>query len=80
MAQMFVNNASRQRGLVCQYDVVCFDEISGISFDFSRGKESGCMVWGRPLRYDATIIQQEQHVSNFQLQQGDSYVSGRSYP
>lgn len=56
VAQMFVNNSSGQRGLVCQYDVVCFDEISGISFDqkdgvnimkgymesgeFSRGKES----------------------------------------
>jgi ATP-dependent Lon protease len=56
VAQMFVNNANGQRGLVCQYDVVCFDEISGISFDkkdginimkgymesgeFSRGKES----------------------------------------
>jgi ATP-dependent Lon protease len=53
---MFVNNANGQRGLVCQYDVVCFDEVSGISFDqkdgvnimkgymesgeFSRGKES----------------------------------------
>ncbi|MCL5999776.1 MAG: protease Lon-related BREX system protein BrxL [Chloroflexi bacterium] len=56
VARMFVNNASGQRGLVCQYDVVCFDEIAGISFDqkdgvnimkgymesgeFSRGKES----------------------------------------
>ena len=56
VAQMFVNNATGQRGLVCQYDIVCFDEISGISFDkkdginimkgymesgeFSRGKES----------------------------------------
>ncbi|MDC3225111.1 BREX system Lon protease-like protein BrxL, partial [Mariniblastus sp.] len=56
VAQMFVNNASGQRGLVCQYDVVCFDEVSGIKFDqkdgvnimkgymesgeFSRGKES----------------------------------------
>jgi ATP-dependent Lon protease len=53
---MFVNNSTGQRGLVCQYDVVCFDEISGVSFDqkdgvnimkgymesgeFSRGKES----------------------------------------
>jgi ATP-dependent Lon protease len=53
---MFVNNANGQRGLVCQYDVVCFDEVSGISFDqkdgvnimkgymasgqFSRGKEN----------------------------------------
>ena len=56
VARMFVNNTSGQRGLVCQYDVVCFDEVSGISFDsndgvnimkgymesgeFSRGKES----------------------------------------
>ncbi len=56
VARMFVNMASGQRGLVCQYDVVCFDEISGVSFDqkdgvnimkgymesgeFSRGKES----------------------------------------
>ena len=56
VAQMFVNNSTGRRGLVCQYDVVCFDEVSGISFDqkdgvnimkgymesgkFSRGKES----------------------------------------
>ena len=56
VAKMFVNMSSGQRGLVCLYDVVCFDEISGISFDqkdgvnilkgymasgeFSRGKES----------------------------------------
>ena len=56
VAKMFVNNANGQRGLVCHYDVVCFDEVSGISFDqkdgvnimkgymasgeFSRGKES----------------------------------------
>src|SRR5262249_58629114 len=55
VARMFVNMATGQRGLVCQYDVVCFDEISGVSFDqkdgvnlmkgymesgeFSRGKE-----------------------------------------
>jgi ATP-dependent Lon protease len=37
VAKMFVNNASGQRGLVCQYDVVCFDEISGISFDQKDG-------------------------------------------
>ena len=53
---MFVNMANGQRGLVCSYDVVCFDEVSGVSFDqkdgvnimkgymasgeFSRGKES----------------------------------------
>ena len=56
VAKMFVNNANGQRGLVCQYDIVCFDEVSGISFDqkdgvnimkgymasgqFSRGKEN----------------------------------------
>lgn len=56
VAKMFVNNASGQRGLVCQYDVICFDEVTGVSFDqkdgvnimkgymesgeFSRGKES----------------------------------------
>ena len=56
VARMFVNMANGQRGLVCQYDVVCFDEVSGISFDqkdgvnimkgymesgeFSRGQES----------------------------------------
>ena len=56
VARMFVNNSTGQRGLVAQYDVVCFDEISGVSFDqrdgvnimkgymesgeFSRGRES----------------------------------------
>lgn len=56
VAKMFVNMSSGQRGLVCLYDVVCFDEVAGISFDqkdgvnilkgymaageFSRGKES----------------------------------------
>lgn len=56
VAKMFVNNSNGQRGLVCQYDVVCFDEVSGVSFDqkdgvnimkgymesgeFSRGAES----------------------------------------
>jgi len=34
---MFVNNSTGQRGLVCQYDVVCFDEISGVSFDQKDG-------------------------------------------
>jgi len=37
VAKMFVNNANGQRGLVCQYDVVCFDEVSGISFDQKDG-------------------------------------------
>ena len=62
---MFVENTAKgRRGLVCQYDVVCFDEVSGISFDqkdgvnimkgymesgeFSRGKES--------IRADGSIV------------------------
>lgn len=40
VAKMFVNNANGQRGLVCQYDVVCFDEVSGISFDQKDGVKS----------------------------------------
>jgi ATP-dependent Lon protease len=71
VARMFVNMASGQRGLVCQYDVVCFDEISGVSFDqkdgvnimkgymesgeFSRGKES--------IRADGGIVM----VGNFDV-------------
>jgi len=71
VAKMFVNNNSGQRGLVCQYDVVCFDEISGISFDskdgvnimkgymeageFSRGKES--------IRADGSMV----FVGNFEV-------------
>src|SRR6218665_59417 len=65
VAKMFVENTAKGcRGLVCQYDVVCFDEVSGISFDqkdgvnimkgymesgeFSRGKES--------IRADGSIV------------------------
>jgi len=64
VARMFVHMGTGQRGLVCQYDVVCFDEISGVSFDqkdgvnilkgymesgeFSRGKES--------IRADGCIV------------------------
>lgn len=71
VARMFVNNATGQRGLVCQYDVVCFDEVSGISFDqkdgvnimkgymesgeFSRGKES--------IRADGSLVL----VGNFEV-------------
>jgi ATP-dependent Lon protease len=71
VARMFVNNATGQRGLVCQYDVVCFDEISGVSFDqkdgvnimkgymesgeFSRAKES--------IRADGGIVM----VGNFEV-------------
>jgi ATP-dependent Lon protease len=37
VARICVNNTNGQRGLVCQYDVVCFDEVSGISFDQKDG-------------------------------------------
>jgi len=71
IAKMFVNNSTGQKGLVCQYDVVCFDEIGGISFDskeginimkgymesgeFSRGKES--------IRADGSMV----FVGNFDV-------------
>jgi ATP-dependent Lon protease len=71
VAKMFVNMGSGERGLVCKYDVVCFDEVSGISFDqkdginimkgymesgeFSRGKE--------PIRADGGIVM----VGNFDV-------------
>ena len=71
VAKMFVNNATGQRGLVCQYDAVCFDEVSGVSFDqkdgvnimkgymesgeFSRGQES--------IRADGSIVL----VGNFEV-------------
>lgn len=71
VAKMFVNMGSGERGLVCKYDVVCFDEVSGVSFDqkdgvnimkgymesgeFSRGKE--------PIRADGGIVM----VGNFDV-------------
>lgn len=71
VANMFVNNATGQRGLVCLYDVICFDEISGVSFDqkdgvnimkgymesgeFSRGKEN--------IRADGCVVM----VGNFDV-------------
>ncbi len=64
VARMFVNNASGQRGLVCQYDVVCFDEIAGVSFDQKDGvnimkgyMESGEFSRGREsIRADGCIV------------------------
>jgi ATP-dependent Lon protease len=47
VARMFVNNATGQRGLVCQYDVVCFDEISGVSFDQKDGVNIMKATWSR---------------------------------
>ncbi len=64
VARMFVNNANGQRGLVCQYDVVCFDEVSGVSFDQKDGvnimkgyMESGEFSRGREnIRADGGIV------------------------
>jgi ATP-dependent Lon protease len=71
VARMFVNNANGQRGLVCQYDVVCFDEVSGISFDQKDGvnlmkgyMESGEFSRGREsIRADGSIVM----VGNFEV-------------
>jgi len=71
VAQMFVNMSTGQRGLVCQYDVVCFDEISGVSFDKKDGvnimkgyMESGEFSRGREsIRADGSIVM----VGNFDV-------------
>jgi ATP-dependent Lon protease len=64
VARMFVNNATGQRGLVAQHDVVCFDEVSGVSFDQKDGvnimkgyMESGEFSRGREsIRADGCIV------------------------
>ncbi|RQD74033.1 BREX system Lon protease-like protein BrxL, partial [Desulfonatronospira sp. MSAO_Bac3] len=71
VARMFVHMGTGQRGLVCQYDVVCFDEISGISFDQKDGvnimkgyMESGEFSRGRDsIRADGSIVM----VGNFEV-------------
>lgn len=71
VARMFVNNATGQRGLVCQYDVVCFDEISGITFDQKDGvnimkgyMESGEFSRGKDnIRADGSLVM----VGNFDV-------------
>jgi len=71
VARLFVNNANGQRGLVCQYDVVCFDEVSGVSFDQKDGvnivkgyMESGEFSRGREsIRADGGIVL----VGNFEV-------------
>lgn len=83
IANMFVNNATGRRGLVAQYDVVCFDEVSGVSFDtkegvnilkgymesgeFSRGKES--------IRADGGIVM----VGNFDVDVEDELRRGHLF-
>jgi hypothetical protein len=80
---MFVNNRTGRRGLVAQYDVVCFDEVSGVSFDtkegvnilkgymesgeFSRGKES--------IRAEGGIVM----VGNFDVDVDDELRHGHLF-
>ncbi|RIV27366.1 BREX system Lon protease-like protein BrxL [Fibrisoma montanum] len=84
VARMFVNMASGERGLVCKYDVVCFDEVSGVSFDqkdgvnimkgymesgeFSRGKE--------PIRADGGIVMVGNFDVDIEHQQRISHLFG----
>ena len=71
VATMFVNNANGKRGLVCLYDVVCFEEISGVSFDQKDGvnimkgyMESGEFSRGREsIRADGSVVM----VGNFEV-------------
>lgn len=83
IANMFVNNRTGRRGLVAQYDVVCFDEISGVSFEtkeginilkgymesgeFSRGKES--------IRADGSVVM----VGNFEVDVEDELRRGHLF-
>jgi ATP-dependent Lon protease len=88
VARMFVNNNTGQRGLVCQYDVVCFDEVSGVSFDQKDGvnimkgyMESGEFSRGREsIRADGGIVM----VGNFDVdvehQQRVSHLFGPMPP
>jgi len=83
IANMFVNNATGRRGLVAQYDVICFDEVSGVSFDtkegvnilkgymesgeFSRGKES--------IRADGGVVM----VGNFDVDVAEELRRGHLF-
>src|SRR5205814_10416807 len=56
VAQMFVNLANGQRGLVCLWDTVAFDEAAGIKFPDKNGinimknyMEDGSFARGREL-------------------------------
>lgn len=71
VAKMFVNMSTGERGLVCKYDVVCFDEVSGVSFDSKDGvnmmkgyMESGEFSRGKePIRADGGVVM----VGNFDV-------------
>jgi uncharacterized protein (TIGR02653 family) len=83
VARMFVNNANGQRGLVCQYDVVCFDEVSGVAFDQKDGvnimkgyMESGEFSRGREsIRAEGSIVL----VGNFDVDVQDQLRQGHLF-
>jgi uncharacterized protein (TIGR02653 family) len=80
IANMFVNMASGRRGLVAQYDVICFDEVSGVSFDQKEGvnilkgyMESGEFSRGREsIRAEGGIVM----VGNFDVDVEDQLRVG----
>ncbi len=84
VARMFVNMANGQRGLVCQYDVVCFDEVSGVSFDQKDGvnimkgyMESGEFSRGREsIRAEGSIVMVGNFDVDVQHQQRISHLFG----
>ncbi len=88
VAKMFVNNASGQRGLVCQYDVVCFDEVSGVSFDQKDGvnimkgyMESGEFSRGREsIRADGGIVMVGNFAVDVEHQQRVGHLFGPMPP
>lgn len=71
VANMFVNMNSGRRGLVAQYDVICFDEVAGVAFDQREGvnilkgyMESGEFSRGREaIRAEGGIV----FVGNFDV-------------
>jgi hypothetical protein len=77
---MFVNMNTGRRGLVAQYDVICFDEVSGVSFDQKEGvnilkgyMESGEFSRGREsIRADGGIVM----VGNFDVDVWDQLRTG----
>ena len=88
VARMFVNMANGQRGLVCQYDVVCFDEVSGISFDQKDGvnimkgyMESGEFSRGREsIRAEGSIVMIGNFDVDVQHQQRAGHLFGSLPP
>ncbi len=88
VARMFVNMANGQRGLVCQYDVVCFDEVSGISFDQKDGvnimkgyMESGEFSRGREsIRAEGSIVMLGNFDVDVQHQQRQGHLFGPMPP